>query len=131
MVLLGFEGVVDLVESIVTRRIGSRAGQRPWGGRKTTALRLPKRRLDERLETFCLLSSIRTNEIKTRPSSDHCRVSRTYTFTLAVTVDESHEAFDDPEWFADAAWGALTNIYGLECVYTDVEVAEDSTAVDI
>jgi len=26
-------------------------------------------------------------------------------------------AFDDPEWIADAAWGALTNDYGLVCTY--------------
>ena len=50
------------------------------------------------------------------------------TFTLMVTVDNDHEAYDDPEWLADAAWGALTNLYGLRCRYTDVETLDDSSA---
>jgi hypothetical protein len=32
-----------------------------------------------------------------------------------------HPAFEDPEWAADAAWGALTNEYGLRAIYTDIE----------
>lgn len=55
-------------------------------------------------------------------------MSRTYSFSLTVNIDEEHEAYDDPEWLADAAWGALTNLYGLRCIYTDIEVAEDSPA---
>ncbi|HZU73750.1 MAG TPA: hypothetical protein VE990_13350 [Acidimicrobiales bacterium] len=47
---------------------------------------------------------------------------RTYTFRLIVDVEEDHEAYDDPEWAADAAWGALRNLYGLECIYTDLEL---------
>jgi hypothetical protein len=44
-------------------------------------------------------------------------MSRTFTFTLTVTVDEDQEAYDDPEWLADAvgahsrtstAFGAFT-----------------------
>ena len=34
--------------------------------------------------------------------------TRTYEFVLSVEVEEDHVAFDDPEWIADAAWGALT-----------------------
>jgi hypothetical protein len=44
-------------------------------------------------------------------------VIRTYEFRLRVEVDEDHIGFDDPEWIADAAWGALTNLYGLRCTY--------------
>ena len=56
-------------------------------------------------------------------------MSRTYSFRLTVTVDEDHEAYDDPEWFADAAWGALTNLYGVRCVYTEIVTLDDSSAV--
>ena len=40
-----------------------------------------------------------------------------YRITLTVEVDEGHVAYDDPEWIADAAWGALSNEYGLRCTY--------------
>lgn len=43
--------------------------------------------------------------------------TRTYEFVLTVEVEKGHIAFDDPEWVADAAWGALTNDYGLTCTY--------------
>jgi hypothetical protein len=56
-------------------------------------------------------------------------MSRTFTFRLTVSVDEDHEAYDDPEWFADAAWGALTNLYGVRCVHTDIETLDESWAV--
>ena len=58
--LLGFEDVVDVLESIVTRAdldpvtVGVNA---PWGGGKTTVLQLLKRRLDAREDIFCLLVS--------------------------------------------------------------------------
>ena len=57
-------------------------------------------------------------------SSDHRRMARKYRFTLTVPVAEGHEAYDDPEWVADATWGALSNDYGLECVSGDVELVE-------
>lgn len=47
--------------------------------------------------------------------------TRTYRFTLFVNVEPGHPAFDDPEWAADAAWGTLTNDYGLRAIYTDIE----------
>lgn len=50
--------------------------------------------------------------------------SRTYRFVLTVVVDDDHEAFDDPEWIADAAWGSLTNEYGFEGTYGRVELVE-------
>lgn len=58
------------------------------------------------------------------------QVSHTYRFCLTVTVEDGHEAYDDPEWFADAAWGALTNLYGLRCTYTAVETVDESSAVN-
>jgi hypothetical protein len=51
-------------------------------------------------------------------------VSRTYTFRLTVDVEDDHEAYDDPEWIADAAWGTLKNLYGLECTYTELQLVE-------
>jgi hypothetical protein len=65
-----------------------------------------------------------------RASSNDGQMSQTYRFRLTVTVDEEHEAYDDPEWFADAAWGVLTNLYGLDCIYTDVECLQDPSGAE-
>jgi hypothetical protein len=46
--------------------------------------------------------------------------TRTYRFVLTVQVEPGHPAYDDPEWAADAAHGALTNEYGLRATYTDI-----------
>jgi len=46
--------------------------------------------------------------------------TRTFRFVLAVEVEPGHAGYDDPEWVADAAWGILTNVYGLRAVYTDI-----------
>jgi hypothetical protein len=56
-------------------------------------------------------------------SSDDASVSapEIHCFTLTVRVEEHHEACGDPEWVADAAAGALSNLYGLRCIYHDVE----------
>lgn len=70
--LLGFEDVVDVVESIVTRAdldpvtVGINA---PWGGGKTTILQLLKRRLDAREDIFCLLVSPWEYDNKTDPTT--------------------------------------------------------------
>ena len=70
--LLGFEDVVDVVESIVTRAdldpvtVGINA---PWGGGKTTVLQLLKRRLDAREDIFCLLVSPWEYDNKTDPTT--------------------------------------------------------------
>src|SRR5258708_26018051 len=70
--LLGFEDVVDVVESIVTRAdldpvaAGVNA---PWGGGKTTVLQLLKRRLDAREDIFCLLVSPWEYDNKTDPTT--------------------------------------------------------------
>lgn len=62
--------------------------------------------------------------VRSEPSSsDHVRMTskRRYRFVITVDVDPGHAAYDDPEWAADAAWGALTNEYGLRSIYTDIE----------
>jgi len=46
--------------------------------------------------------------------------TRSYRFTITVTVDPGQAGFDDPEWIADAAWGSLTNEYGYTCAYGDI-----------
>jgi hypothetical protein len=43
--------------------------------------------------------------------------ARTYQFTITVVVKSGQAGYDDPEWIADAAWGALTNEYGYNCTY--------------
>lgn len=50
--------------------------------------------------------------------------TRSYRFTLTVNVEPGHPAYDDPEWVADAAWGALTNQYGLRAIYTGIQEVE-------
>jgi hypothetical protein len=43
-----------------------------------------------------------------------------YRFTITVDIEPDHPAYGDPEWFADAAWGSLTNEYGLRATYSNV-----------
>jgi KAP-like P-loop domain-containing protein len=70
--LLGFEDVVEVVESIVTRvdldpiTVGINA---PWGGGKTTVLQLLQRHLDARENVFCLLVSPWEYDNKTDPTT--------------------------------------------------------------
>lgn len=52
---------------------------------------------------------------------------RRYRFTLTVDVEPGHPAYDDPEWAADAAWGSLTNEYGLRATYSDIDEVERSS----
>lgn len=42
--------------------------------------------------------------------------TRSYRFVITVEVESDHRAYDDPEWIADAAHGALTE-YGLRAIY--------------
>ena len=52
--------------------------------------------------------------------------TRRYRFTLTLDVEPDHPAYDDPEWAADAAWGCLTNEYGLRAIYEGIkELAVD------
>jgi hypothetical protein len=46
--------------------------------------------------------------------------TRTYRLVITVEVEPDHPAYDDGEWAADAAHGALTNEYGLRATYTDL-----------
>lgn len=57
-------------------------------------------------------------------------ITKRYRITLTVEVEEGHVAYDDPEWIADAAWGALLNEsllneYGLDCTYDRFEALPD------
>jgi hypothetical protein len=51
--------------------------------------------------------------------------TRTYRFVITFAVEPDHPAYDDPEWAADAAHGALTNEYGLHAIYTDIEEVDE------
>lgn len=46
--------------------------------------------------------------------------TRIYRFVVTVEVEPGHPAYDDPEWAADAAHGALTNEYNLRATYNDI-----------
>ena len=50
--------------------------------------------------------------------------TRTCRFSITFNVEPGHPAYDDPEWAADAAWGALTNMYSLRATYSDPEQIE-------
>lgn len=52
---------------------------------------------------------------------------RRYQFTITVDVEPGHPAYDDPEWAADAAWGSLTNEYGIRTTYSDIQQMDRST----
>jgi hypothetical protein len=52
--------------------------------------------------------------------------TRTYRFVITFEAEPDHPAYDDPEWAADAAHGALTNEYGLRATYTDISEVDDS-----
>jgi hypothetical protein len=47
--------------------------------------------------------------------------TRAHRFVVEFIVEPDHPAYDDPEWAADAAWGALTNAYGLSSSCTSIE----------
>jgi hypothetical protein len=51
--------------------------------------------------------------------------TRTYRFVITFEVDPGHPAYDDPEWAADAAHGALTNEYDLRAIYSDISEIDD------
>lgn len=53
--------------------------------------------------------------------------TKRYLIRLTVEVDEDHVAYDDPGWIADAAWGALSNEYGLRCTYHRPEPVSDAS----
>lgn len=51
-------------------------------------------------------------------------ITRSYNFTITFNVEPGHPAYDDPEWAADAAWGALSNEYDLRAIYTEIHEVE-------
>ncbi len=56
-------------------------------------------------------------------------VKRIYRFAITFNVEPGHPAYDDPEWAADAAWGALTNVCGFRAMYSDITEVEQGTAL--
>ena len=50
--------------------------------------------------------------------------TRTFRFSITFNVEPAHPAYDDPEWAAGAAWGALTNMYSLRAFYAVPEEIE-------
>ncbi len=52
--------------------------------------------------------------------------TRVYRFNISFEVEPGHDAYGDPEWAADAAWGALTNLYGLRSIYGGIEELDPS-----
>lgn len=74
----------------------------------------------------------RTNGADTDPprtptleGSSSMTSERSYRFTITAHVESGHVAYDDPEWVADAAAGALKNEYGIECVYENIEEIDE------
>jgi hypothetical protein len=55
-------------------------------------------------------------------------ITRTYRFVITVEVEPGDPAYDDPEWAADAAHGALTNEYSLRAIFTDITEVDGSAA---
>jgi hypothetical protein len=55
--------------------------------------------------------------------------TRAYRFVVSFEVKPGHPAYDDPEWAADAAWGALTNMYGLLSSCTSIEEIDPHDAL--
>lgn len=47
--------------------------------------------------------------------------SRTYRFTMMIEVEPDHVAYLDSEWAADAAAFALSDGYGLNASYAQIE----------
>lgn len=55
--------------------------------------------------------------------------TRAYRFVVEFMVEPEHPAYDDPEWAADAVWGALTNMYGLLSSCTSIEEIDPGQAL--
>ena len=52
---------------------------------------------------------------------------RTYRFSITVSVDAEDPGYNDPEWVADAATGALANVYGYDCFFDEIVEVELAT----
>ncbi len=55
--------------------------------------------------------------------------TRAYRFVVEFMVEPDHPPYNDPEWAADAAWGALTNMYGLLSSCTSIEEIDPRDAL--
>ena len=72
------------------------------------------------------IATIGDDELPTRNVPVHEQGTRSYHFSITFDVDPDHVAYDDPEWAADAAHGALTYEYGIETVYGKPRLIADS-----
>lgn len=68
------------------------------------------------------IAAIGDDELSTRNGPVHEQGSRSYRFSITFDVDADHVAYDDPEWAADAAHGALTYEYAIETTYGHPEL---------
>jgi hypothetical protein len=72
------------------------------------------------------IAAIGDDELPTRDVPVHEKGAQSYRFSITFDVDAEHLAYDDPEWVADAAHGALTYEYGIETVYGYPRLIVDS-----
>jgi hypothetical protein len=68
------------------------------------------------------IAAIGDDELPTRNVPVHEQGTRSYRFSITFDVGAEHVAYDDPEWAADAAHGALTYEYGIETTYRHPEL---------
>ncbi len=52
---------------------------------------------------------------------------RTHAVLFTFEVGPADPEFDDPEWIADVAHGALGNKYGIRCTYDEIDELPSST----
>lgn len=71
------------------------------------------------------IAAIGDDELPTRNVPVHEQGTRLYRFSITFDVDAEHVAYDDPEWAADAAHGALTYEYGIEAVYASPQIVAE------
>lgn len=72
------------------------------------------------------IAAIGDDELPTSNVPAYEQGTQSYRFSIAFDVDPEHVAYDDPEWAADAAHGALTYEYGIETVYGKPRLIADS-----
>jgi hypothetical protein len=56
-------------------------------------------------------------------------VVRTYRFDMTITVEPGDSAYLDPEWAADAAAHALTDGYGIDASYNEVQPIDEEQRI--
>lgn len=70
--------------------------------------------LDAFYDNIALLDDERSAQMT---DVEHGQQMRSYRFSITFEASPDHVAYGDPEWAADAAHGALTTDYGIECEY--------------